>query len=204
MPVLPPPAEFGQRTARALLDIKAVLFNPDKPFIFTSGWASPVYIDCRKVIGFPRERRAIMEMAKQLVIERTGEKGFGCMAGGETAGIAYAAWLAEAFDLPMVYVRKQAKGFGRMAQIEGDLKDGAHTLLVEDLASDGKSKAKFVDALRKAGAVVDHTFVVFEYGIFKSIGANDGSDRPHHAFVMHLVGCSQSRKGFRLFRSAHA
>src|ERR1700722_7610890 len=171
MPVLPPPPDFAARTARALLDIKAVLFNPEKPFIFTSGWASPVYIDCRKVIAFPKERRAIMEMAKNLIGERIG-KNFDYVAGGETAGIAYAAWLAEAFDLPMLYVRKQPKGFGRMAQIEGDLKEGARVLLVEDLASDGKSKVKFVEPLRKAGAVVEHAFVVFEYGIFKNIGAS--------------------------------
>jgi orotate phosphoribosyltransferase len=171
MPVLSPPPEFAQRTAKALLEIKAVLFNADKPFIFTSGWASPVYIDCRKVIAFPRERLAIMDMAKQLISDRIG-KNFDYVAGGETAGIAYAAWLAEAFDLPMLYVRKQPKGFGRMAQIEGDLKEGARVLLVEDLASDGKSKVKFVEPLRKAGAIVDHAFVVFEYGIFKKIGAS--------------------------------
>src|SRR5580692_9697217 len=118
MPVLPPPPEFASRTARALLEIKAVLFNADKPYIFTSGWASPVYIDCRKLIAFPKERRAVIEMAHKLLLERVGVGKFDAVAGGETAGIAYAAWLAEAFDLPMLYVRKQAKGFGRMAQIE--------------------------------------------------------------------------------------
>jgi orotate phosphoribosyltransferase len=169
MPVLKPPPEIAAKTACALLEIKAVLFNADKPFIFTSGWASPVYIDCRKVIAFPKERRAIMDMAKQLIIERTGGK-FDVIAGGETAGIPYAAWIADMMDLPMVYVRKQPKGFGRMAQIEGDLKEGSRVLLVEDLASDGKSKVKFVEPLRKAGATVEHTFVVFEYGIFKKIG----------------------------------
>jgi orotate phosphoribosyltransferase len=169
MPVLAPPPDFAQRTARILLEIEAVLFNADKPFIFTSGWASPVYIDCRKIIAFPRARRGIIEMARQLILDRVGYESFDCIAGGETAGIAYAAWLAEAFDLPMLYVRKQPKGFGRMAQIEGDMKEGARVLLVEDLASDGKSKAKFVEALRKAGGVVDHSFVVFEYGIYKRI-----------------------------------
>jgi orotate phosphoribosyltransferase len=168
MPVLAPPPEFAKRTARALLEIKAVLFNADQPFIFTSGWASPVYIDCRKVIAFPQERSAIMQMAKQLLEERIG-RNFDYIAGGETAGIPYAAWLAEAFNLPMLYVRKQPKGFGRMAQIEGDLREGARVLLVEDLASDGKSKIKFIEPLRKAGATVEHTFVVFEYGIFKKI-----------------------------------
>src|ERR1700761_6541073 len=155
MPVLAPPSDYAQRTARILLEIKAVLFNIEKPFIFTSGWASPVYIDCRKPIAFPRARRAIIDMARQLVLDRVGYESFDYVAGGETAGIAYAAWLAEAFNLPMLYVRKQPKGFGRGAQIEGELKEGARVLLVEDLASDGKSKAKFVEALRKAGGVVD-------------------------------------------------
>jgi len=172
MPVAPPPADFAARTARILLEIKAVLFNADKPFIFTSGWASPVYIDCRKVISFPRERRAIIEMAGKLLRDRAGQGSFDAIAGGETAGIAYAAWLAEAMDLPMLYVRKQAKGFGRMAQIEGDFHEGSRVLLVEDLTSDGKSKIKFAQALRQAGAIVDHTFTVFHYGIFSSVHKN--------------------------------
>lgn len=169
MSVHTPPAEFADRTARMLLEIKAVLFNVQKPFIFTSGWASPVYIDCRKVIAFPRVRRAITEMGRQLLCDRAGYECFDAVAGGETAGIPYAAWLAEALDLPMLYVRKQAKGFGRMAQIEGDFREGSRVLLVEDLTSDGKSKIKFAKALREAGAVVDHTFVVFHYGTFAGI-----------------------------------
>jgi len=169
MPVIDPPAAFAERTARILLEIKAVAFNAEEPFIFTSGWASPVYIDCRKVIAFPRARRAIIDMAQEILRDRAGYECFDAVAGGETAGIAYAAWLAEALDLPMLYVRKQAKGFGRMAQIEGDFHEGSRVLLVEDLTSDGKSKVKFAKALREAGAVVDHTFVVFHYGIFKNI-----------------------------------
>jgi orotate phosphoribosyltransferase len=171
MPVFDPPEETAARTARILLEIEAVLFNADKPFIFTSGWASPVYIDCRKVISFPRARRALMKMATELLGDRAGFERFDAVAGGETAGIPYAAWLSDALDLPMLYVRKKAKGFGRNAQIEGDFKDGSRVLLVEDLASDGKSKINFVNALRTAGAVVEHSFVVFHYGIFKSIGA---------------------------------
>jgi orotate phosphoribosyltransferase len=171
MPIINPPAHIAERTARILLEIKAVLFNADKPFIFTSGWASPVYIDCRKVISFPRARRALMGMATELLGDRAGFECFDAVAGGETAGIPYAAWLSEELDLPMLYVRKKAKGFGRNAQIEGAFKDGDRVLLVEDLASDGKSKIKFVEALREAGAKVEHSFVVFHYGIFKDIGA---------------------------------
>ena len=90
----------------------------------------------------------------------------GCVAGGETAGIPYAAWLGDRLMLPMLYVRKEPKGFGRNAQIEGHFAEGARVLLVEDLATDGASKARFVEALRQAGAVVDHAFVVFYYGVF--------------------------------------
>jgi orotate phosphoribosyltransferase len=157
---------FARITARTLLEINAVHFNSDKPFIFTSGKASPVYIDCRRIIAFPRARRALMQMGADLLREQVGFEVFDAVAGGETAGIPFAAWLAEDLDLPMLYVRKQPKGFGRMAQIEGHFDEGARTLLVEDLTTDGGSKVKFVEALRQAGAVVAHTFVIFHYGIF--------------------------------------
>ena len=88
------------------------------------------------------------------------------MAGGETAGIPFAAWIAERLALPMLYVRKKPKGFGRDAQIEGAMAEGARVLLVEDLTTDGGSKLRFAEALRAAGAEVAHTFVVFYYGIF--------------------------------------
>jgi orotate phosphoribosyltransferase len=88
------------------------------------------------------------------------------VAGGETAGIPFAAWAAERLSLPMLYVRKQAKGFGRGARIEGHVAEGARVVLVEDLATDGGSKLSFVEGLREAGCQVAHTYVVFHYGIF--------------------------------------
>ncbi|HUC62195.1 MAG TPA: orotate phosphoribosyltransferase, partial [Alphaproteobacteria bacterium] len=164
----PPPARgsAAYATARALLEIKAVNFSPDKPFTFTSGRLAPVYIDCRKIISFPRARAELMDLAVIEIERAAGRGAFDAIAGGETAGIPFAAWIAERMDLPMLYVRKQAKGFGRMAQIEGDMKEGTRVLLVEDLATDGGSKLAFVEALRKAGAEVAHNFVVFHYGIF--------------------------------------
>jgi len=95
-----------------------------------------------------------------------GFEQFDTVAGGETAGIPYAAWIADRLSLPMQYVRKKPKGFGRGAQIEGHIEEGARTLLVEDLTTDGRSKVNFCKALRDAGAVVDHVFVVFYYDIF--------------------------------------
>jgi orotate phosphoribosyltransferase len=91
---------------------------------------------------------------------------FDVVAGGETAGIPFAAWMADRLMLPMQYVRKQPKGFGRNEQIEGLVVEGQRTLLVEDMTSDGRSKVNFCNALRKAGAKVEHIFVLFFYDIF--------------------------------------
>ncbi len=160
------PSSVGLEAAKILLDIKAVNFRPQEPYILTSGWASPVYIDCRKLISFPAERRRMMGMAVETLEAAVGFAKIDAVAGGETAGIPYAAWIAEATSLPMLYVRKKPKGFGRNAQIEGDLTDGARVLLVEDLATDGASKITFINALRTAGAQVTDAFVVFFYGAF--------------------------------------
>jgi orotate phosphoribosyltransferase len=159
------PAEI---TARILIETKAVLFSPEKPFTFTSGRVSPVYIDCRKLISFPRARAKLMDMGAELIAREIGYESIDVVAGGETAGIPFAAWLAERMALPMIYVRKKPKGFGRNAQIEGDLAEGKRVLLVEDLASEGTSKLNFVRAIRAAGAEIGHAFVIFHYGIFKS------------------------------------
>jgi orotate phosphoribosyltransferase len=162
----PAQKQAGLTTARILLEIGAVNFRPAEPYTLTSGWTSPVYIDLRKVISFPRARRKITELAAAAITRDVGFESVEAIAGGETAGIPYAAWISEALSLPMLYVRKQPKGFGRNAQIEGYHRDGDRVLLVEDLASDGASKVAFCEALRKAGAVVNHVFVVFFYGVF--------------------------------------
>lgn len=156
----------AEQTAKALLEVKAVHFSEDKPFIFTSGWASPVYIDCRKLISYPRLRRALIGFAASTISQEIGFESIDTVAGGETAGIPFAAWIADALMLPMQYVRKKSKGFGRNAQIEGHLNEGARALLVEDLTTDGRSKVKFCKALRDAGAIVEHVFVIFYYDIF--------------------------------------
>jgi len=156
----------ARETARLLLEIKAVHCRPEQPFIFTSGRASPVYIDCRKIISFPEARSKIMGHAQKLLEEKVKWSRIDVIAGGETAGIPFAAFLAERTKKSMIYVRKQPKGFGRMAQIEGELKPGQRALLVEDLATDGGSKITFIDALRKAEAKVTDVFVIFHYGIF--------------------------------------
>lgn len=153
-------------TAKMFLEVEAVRFMTDKPFIFTSGWASPVYTDCRRLISFPRVRRTLMDFGASIVMREAGFEQFDAVAGGETAGIPFAAWMADKLDLPMLYVRKKAKGFGRNTQIEGDIQEGQRILLVEDLTTDGRSKVNFCNALRQAGAKVDHIFVCFFYDIY--------------------------------------
>lgn len=160
------PKAAARATARILLDIRAVNFRPEDPYVHTSGRLSPSYIDCRRIIAFPDERREITRMAAGLLDREIGRDAVDVIAGGETAGIPFAAWLAATTDKPMVYVRKKPKGFARMAQIEGALDEGARVLLVEDLATDAGSKIAFCEALRAAGAVVTDCFVVFNYGIF--------------------------------------
>ena len=157
---------IAEETARIYLETGAVRFMQDKPFIFTSGWASPVYNDSRWLISFPVERTKLMRYMVDTIDRDIGRDKIDAVAGGETAGIPFAAWVAERLGLPMQYIRKKPKGFGRGAQIEGQLKDGQRVLLVEDLATDGKSKVNFVKAIRDAGGVCDHCIVIFFYGIY--------------------------------------
>jgi orotate phosphoribosyltransferase len=164
-----PDAEMARLTARMLLEIRAVHFRGDEPYKLTSGLASPVYIDCRKLISYPRIRATLMDFACAKLQRDAGFEQFDAVAGGETAGIPFAAWIAERLGLPMLYVRKKPKGFGRNAQIEGDLADGARVLLVEDLTTDGGSKLRFAEAIRAAGAICAHTFVIFYYGVFPEV-----------------------------------
>lgn len=158
-----PPAEIA---ANILLEIEAVHIRPEEPFTFTSGRLSPVYVDCRKIISFPRARGQLMDMAVDMLAQVVGLEQFDAVAGGETAGIPFAAWIAERLGLPMLYIRKKPKGFGRNARIEGELKPGQRVLLVEDLATDGGSKLSFIDAVRDAEGEIAHCLVVFHYGNF--------------------------------------
>lgn len=159
--------QFAKGTAKILLETQAVLFRPEAPFVLTSGKKSPTYTDCRKLIGFVDQRHQLMQMGVELLQDAMGLDAFDVVAGGETAGIPYAGFLATMMHKNMAYIRKKPKGFGRGARIEGNLKDGDTVLLVEDMATDGGSKMSFVDGIRDAGGVCNHCFVVFFYDIFE-------------------------------------
>lgn len=162
----PPKSEIARLSARMLLEIGAVHFNAKDPFTLASGLQSPTYIDCRKLISYPRIRSTLMDFLCVTVMRDAGFEAFNNIAGGETAGIPFAAFVADRMALPMTYVRKKPKGYGKNARIEGEMSDGDRVLLVEDLTTDGGSKLSFVDAIRETGATCGHTAVIFYYDIF--------------------------------------
>ena len=175
--------------AKMLWEIKAVHFRPEEPYKLASGMMSPVYIDCRKLISYPRIRSAVMDFAAATVMSEAGFEQFDCVAGGETAGIPFAAFLAERMSLPMIYVRKQPKGHGRNAQIEGAMPEGARVLVIEDLTTAGGSMFKFIDAIRTAGGTVEHGMALFYYGIFREAEARfaNGKVTLHHIATWRQV-----------------
>ena len=162
----PDQKEIARLTARMLLEIKAVNFNTDEPYILASDLPSPSYIDCRKLISYPRIRSTLMDFMSVTGMRNAGFEAFTSIAGGETAGIPFSAFVAERLALPMTYVRKKPKGYGRNARIEGVMTEDDKVLLVEDLTTDGGSKLSFVDAIRETGASCGHTAVIFYYDIF--------------------------------------
>ena len=193
----PTPEEMARLTARMLWEIEAVNFMGDEPFKLASGQLSPVYIDCRKLISYPRIRSTLMDFLTVTVMRNAGLEAFDNIAGGETAGIPFAALVAERMALPMTYVRKKPKGYGRNARIEGAMSEGQRVLLVEDLTTDGGSKISFVDAIRDTGASCAHTAVIFYYGIFpeteKTLG--DHGVTLHHLCTWWDVLAEARRRG---------
>ncbi len=160
-------AARGTAMARLLLRAGAVQVSRDRPFVLAAGWASPIYVDCRRLIGQMPVRRAATELMLAELAQRFGSPvPFDAVAGGETAGIPWAAWLADRLDLRLCYVRKRPLGIGRHAQVEGGAVEGLRTLLVDDLATDAGSKAAFVRGLRMAGATVTDALVIFYHGVF--------------------------------------
>lgn len=157
---------FAEITASILLETEAVMLRPNDPFTLTSGRKSPVYVDCRKLIAFPRARAKLMDMAVSSIYQQVGYETLEVIAGGETAGIPFATMIAERMALPLCYIRKKPKGFGRNARIEGNLKPDQRVLMVEDMTTDGGSKLSFIEGIRETGAICNHCFVIFQYGIF--------------------------------------
>jgi orotate phosphoribosyltransferase len=158
-----PMSEVSRRVAEILLSTESIAVYKDTPYVFVSGRISPVYIDCRRLLSFPAEREFIVtHMAKKAETDIGLDK-IDVVAGGETAGIPYAAFVAHIIKKPMIYIRKQPKGYGGTKQIEGILAPGKRVLMVEDLITDGLSKLRFNIGVRGAGARMTHCLCVFDY-----------------------------------------
>jgi orotate phosphoribosyltransferase (EC 2.4.2.10) len=156
-----------QQIAKALLSIGAVFLRPQQPFTWASGIKSPIYCDNRLTLSAPRVREQIEAGLAALVKQYYPHCEM--LMGTSTAGIAHAAITATLLDLPMGYVRSEAKSHGRTNRIEGKLEPGTKVVVVEDLISTGGSAIECVEALREAGADVLGIVSIFTYGMKKGL-----------------------------------
>lgn len=159
-----------------LLQIKAVQINPENQFTWTSGIKSPIYCDNRLTMSYPEVRKKIVKAFVQ-IIEENGLKP-DVIAGCATAGIPHAAWISEALDLPMVYVRSKPKGHGKGNQIEGALKEGQRVVVIEDLISTGGSSINAADAIKAFGAEVVSVLAIFSYNLKETAGRFEKAGYP--------------------------
>ena len=150
----------------ALLSSGCIEVHTDEPFRLPSGWASPVYIECRRLISFPEIRRNLVRDALNLLRKRGCLDHVSAIAGAEASGIALAAWIANELDLPMQYVRKQRKGLGPGRQVVGVVHPGESVLLVDDLMSGGRSIVNCSLAIAETELLVKDVFVIFDYNTF--------------------------------------
>ena len=160
-------SEISKITAKILINIGAINFSPQSPFKLSSGFLSPSYIDCRKIIAYPSAFKEITDMMIDTIKSEMVAQSPDYIIGGETAGIPFAAAIAEKMSLPLSYVRKKPKDYGKSKLIEGEILKDKNSLLVEDLMTDGKSKINFIDNIRSHEIRCDLGIVVFKYNIFE-------------------------------------
>lgn len=150
-----------KKIAKDLLKIEAVKLSPENPFTWASGIKSPIYCDNRLTISYPEIRKQIADGLAKKIIEKFPD--IEVIGGVATAGIPHATLVAEKLGLPLIYVRSKPKDHGRGKQIEGVLKPGAKTVLIDDLLSTGGSVLKAVDAAKGEGADVIGVGAIFSY-----------------------------------------
>ena len=153
--------QVALKIAESLLQIKAIKLQPENPFIWASGWKSPIYCDNRLTLSFPTIRNFLkIEFAKQIE-EIYGKPDY--IAGVATGAIAIGVLVAEYMGVPFIYVRDKAKGHGRQNQVEGFFEPGGNVVVIEDLVSTGGSSLKAIAALKEAGARVLGMLAIFTY-----------------------------------------
>ncbi len=154
--------KIAQNIAKSLLQINAIILQPRKPFIWASGWKSPIYCDNRKTLSFPEIRTHIKKSLAKIIINYFND--INLIAGVATAGIPHGSLLAEELNKPFIYTRSKAKGHGKKNQIEGHFQEGQSVVLVEDLISSGKSSIEAANTLKKSGLKVKSVISIFTYG----------------------------------------
>lgn len=155
-------SEIAETLAKYLLQIKAIQIQSTNPFQWASGWFSPIYCDNRKTLSHPNIRNFIKDKLAETL--RNQYNGAEVVAGVATGAIAIGAMVADALDLPFIYVRSSSKGHGLGNRIEGDKTVGKNVVVVEDLISTGMSSLSAVDALREANFNVMGMLSIFDYG----------------------------------------
>lgn len=148
--------------AEKLLKISAIKLQPENPFVWASGWNSPIYTDNRRTLSYPEVRTFIKVEFCRVIMENFGA--VDAIAGVATGAIAQGALVAETLGLPYVYVRSAPKDHGLENLIEGNLKPGQKVVVIEDLISTGGSSLKAVEAIRNAGCEVIGMAAIFTYG----------------------------------------
>jgi orotate phosphoribosyltransferase len=162
--------EIGSAAARLLLEAGSIHVSRERPYVLGAGWASPVYVDCRRLIGEPRFRHEAVRLAAAAVATVIEPGSFDAIAGAKTARIPFASWLADTLDLPLRYVRKRQLGIGHNAQVEDGFVEQLCVLLVDNLTTDATSKVSFASGLRQAGAVVTDVLTIFYHCAFPGAG----------------------------------
>lgn len=159
--------EYEKQIAQQLLQINAIKLNPAKPFVWASGWNSPIYCDNRKTLSYPNVRKSVRDSFAQII--RDLYPNVQGIAGVATGAIAHGALVAEEMDLPFIYIRSSAKEHGMGNLIEGHYSPHQRFVVVEDLISTGGSSLKAVDALRQGGCEVLGMVAIFTYGFQKAV-----------------------------------
>ncbi len=152
----------AKKTAELLLTIKAIKLQPEDPFIWASGWSSPIYCDNRVTLSYVSIRNFIRENLAKIILEKHGKPDV--IAGVATGAIAIGVLVAQELGVPFIYVRPEPKKHGRKNQIEGFLDSGQNVVVVEDLISTGKSSLNAVKASKEQNANVKGMVAIFNYG----------------------------------------
>lgn len=155
--------DSGYKVAEFLLQIKAIQFRPEHPYVWASGWKSPIYCDSRKTLSFPKVRTHIRQLFVQTILDNFGKPEV--IAGVDSGGIAMGILVAQEFGVPFICVKPEGRSGSAKGSIEGAIEPGRNVILVEDLVSTGKSSLSAVQLLRASGYAVKGMVSIFSYGL---------------------------------------